>query len=106
MKEALGLTDYRVGVHIQLPFPHPSGEDFGGGMRTDTLENRVAVCRWFMEEAVRRFDERNYEHLRLCSFYQGCESVPMAVSDEEEALFARRQLRGPRDGSESELVPC
>lgn len=106
VKEALGLTDYKVGVHIQLPFPHPSGEDFGGGMRTDTLENRVAVCRWFMEEAVRRFDERNYEHLRLCSFYQGCESVPMAVSDEEEALFAAVNCEAHAMGLKASWIPC
>lgn len=87
VKEALSMPDYRVNVHIQLYYPHISDRDFGCGLRTDTLENRLEVYRWFMENTLRRFEEKKYANLRFGSFYQGCESVPFEVSDDEEALF-------------------
>lgn len=60
-------------IVMGIPVPYQSNMAFGliGGkeMKLNTVENRAAATKWFIDETLRRWDEKNYQHLELAGFY-------------------------------------
>lgn len=53
----------------------------GVDMDFSKAEHRVAAVRWYVDEVVRRFKEKNYENLELAGFYSVEESMNPRVSN-------------------------
>ncbi len=78
-KKALGCDDYQAGVWIGFWIPEASiGTSFGkvAGKQLDLSlrSDRAFAMRWQMNEALRRFREKNYKNIKLVGFHCICES--------------------------------
>lgn len=48
-----------------------------GGRRMDFAKgaDRVAACKWYIDQVRRRFDEGNYQYVELAGFYPISEEI-------------------------------
>ncbi len=81
VKEALGLTDYKVQVYVSFLTLHDTVTDFGDvdgdGISEDatTVEGRQKIFDWYIKLNMDEFQSRGYENLELNGFYWVNEAV-------------------------------
>ena len=81
IKQALGLTDYKVKVYSTFLTLHDTVKDFGDvdgdGISEDatTVEGRAKIFDWYINLTLNEFAKRNYENLEYDGFYWLNESV-------------------------------
>ncbi len=90
------LNDQRHIVRVVLPIPNPVTTTAGpwGSIDGDVLDlnptrvgektsadNRLRVVRWFVDEALRRYNAENNRHIELAGFYWMRESIAPNSSD-------------------------
>ncbi|SDM89810.1 DUF4855 domain-containing protein [Bacillus sp. OK048] len=86
----LDNKDKKVNVYLTLPFPDPQSKDFGDfkgdgtSANLESLETRNELVKWYIDEMVSRFNERNYKHLNLAGFYWLQEDLDTTVPGEKE----------------------
>lgn len=60
-------------VVLALPEPVPNQKDWGEayGMTLDfsIKEDRLTACKWFIDTAIKMFDEANFDNVQLAGFY-------------------------------------
>lgn len=89
VKEALGLTDYKVKVYISIFTMRDTVMDFGdvdGDGISETLatpEDRKKVIEWYHNLCTTTFAERNYEHIEFDGYYWINEDVLWEKEDSE-----------------------
>lgn len=104
VRSATGQSSFTPVVFISIPYPSPdqtawgdangdgvvnTQDSFGAGVDTTTaLNNRVAAVRWYVDQAVSRFNSGGYSNLRLGGFYWLPESIPFNRSPNELAVVS------------------
>ncbi|MBP3387467.1 MAG: DUF4855 domain-containing protein [Clostridia bacterium] len=98
LDEAVGQVFSKLGksgklkVFFTIPYPAAQSKPFGDidGDGVDeysrTLDERVAITKWFADLTIERFNERNYENLEFAGFYWYREEVNQSNSDHEVEL--------------------
>ncbi|MBR6506625.1 MAG: DUF4855 domain-containing protein [Clostridia bacterium] len=73
VKKGLGKKDYKVKVFFTLIYPTEGQTNFGsiGGKTYDfsKTEDRIAICKWQVDNYIKLFNSGNYENLELFGFY-------------------------------------
>ena len=81
IKQALGLTDYKVQVYSTFLTLHDTVSDFGDvdgdGISEDatTVEGRAKIFDWYIKLTLDEFEKRNYQNIEFNGFYWLNESV-------------------------------
>ncbi len=81
VKEALGLTDYKVQVYSTFLTLHDTVSDFGDvdgdGISEDatTIEGRAKIFDWYIKLTLDEFEKRNYQNIEFNGFYWLNEAV-------------------------------
>lgn len=82
VKQALGLSDYKMRLVVAVPCAIPNQErDFGDidgdgvAERCDTPEERLNIYKWYIDYVTALFESKGYENLELGGFYWTDESV-------------------------------
>ena len=89
VKDALGIPDYKVKVYVTyltLRDENPNfGDVDGDGISEDTSkpEDRKKIIDWFIDETMRRFEEKGYENLEFDGFYWVNEAVVWEKDDSQ-----------------------
>ena len=77
--EKLGIKDYKVSVFLSIFYPVTKVKDFGivDGKNLDLslLEDRKAALKWFIDEQLKGFYAKKYEHITLNGFYWFTEEI-------------------------------
>ena len=93
--KAVGKPDYKEGVFLSIirPFlPNGSGAEFGDvdgdGVpeKRDSLEDRKKIIRWEVDMQLRRLEEIDAPHIRMCGFYWLSEALYTDDPDEYELV--------------------
>lgn len=113
VKKQLGLpADRRLSVSIQIPYVYKTTRPFGdidgdgNDEPADTFEQRLAIYNYYIDKIIADFNGQGYENLSLTAFYQGCESVPVGMSEEEFKLFRAVNDSIHAHGYRSTWIPC
>ncbi len=84
-KSALGNNDYEVGIFLSILYPVVEQTAFGeiDGRNLDfrKVEDRKTAIKWLIDEQIRVFEEKGYEHLYIEGFYWFTEEIN--YSDEQ-----------------------
>lgn len=89
IKSALNLPDYKVNVYYTILYPSTSVSNFGDVDGDGVSENfanqndKAKAIKWYVEEFVKRFNEGNYENLKLSGFYWFHETINKQENDLE-----------------------
>lgn len=90
VRRALGKNDYKVTIFLSLFYPVKSvasfGEVDGKNLCLANPENRKSAVKWMVEEHIRQFKARNYQHLRLGGFYWYYDALEADDADMEGIL--------------------
>lgn len=92
VKNALGLTDYKVKVTVALPYALKTTKAFGDidgdgeNEGCNTFEERKAIYEWYMRYVLDLFENGDYANLEFGGFYWNHESVVLAGGTEEREL--------------------
>lgn len=92
-KTQLNLGEnYKYPVYISIPFIELSntvvfGEIDGELIVPSTLESRLKIVKWFVDEIISSFDAAEFENVQLNGFYWQNELVPYTVSEYEDDLI-------------------
>lgn len=96
LKEVLKLPDsHKTAVYLSVPHPKISDIEFGdydgdGKVNKITsLEDCVKVYTWYVDEVLRIYKQKNYQHIELKGFFWSNESL-LAEYYEEEPELAKR----------------
>lgn len=87
----LGVKE-KYKVYLTLPYPtvmdKPFGDIDGDGEdeMCQTLEERVAIIKWYVDKYIDGFKEKGYQSIELAGFYWLREEVNYSDSDHEDAL--------------------
>lgn len=87
----LGL-EKKFKVYLTMPYPTVLDKPFGdidGDGEEDyciTLEERLAIIKWFADKCISAFDEKGYESLELAGFYWLREEINYSDSKHEAEL--------------------
>lgn len=113
VKTQLGLSsDTKLNVSVQLPFVYktelPFGDinDDGAPEYARTLSERLAIYEYYIDKIIEEFDQKGFENIKLAAFYQGCEGVPIAMSDDEGKLFRAVNDAVHERGLKATWIPC
>ncbi len=113
VKDSLSLSESKkLNVTVQLPFVYKTSRPFGdiNGDGTDELSftpaQRLAVYEYYMDGVISNFAKKDYKNITLAGFYQGCESVPVSMSEDEFTLFALVNSAIHKRGLKSTWMPC
>ena len=81
-KAALGKADYKVGVFLSLLYPVTTQTAFGeiGGKNLDfsKVQDRKTAIKWLIDEQIRVFEQKGYEHLYIEGLYWFTEEINYA----------------------------
>ncbi len=92
VKKGLGKKDYKVKVFFTLIYPTEGQTNFGsiGGKTYDfsKTEDRIAICKWQVDNYIKLFESGNYENLELYGFYWFEEFINTSSSTEKTLLTA------------------
>ncbi len=86
-------TNDKFGVLLSVPYPSLTDIPFGdinGDGNVDycaTLEDRLAIIKWYVEECITQFRINDYKNLELCGFCWLEDEVDFYYSDHEEQLL-------------------
>ena len=89
VKAALNIPDYKVKVYVTyltLRDDNPNfGDVDGDGISENTAipEDRKKIVDWYIDETMRRFNEKGYENLEFDGFYWVNESVVWEKDDSQ-----------------------
>lgn len=89
VKDALGIPDYKVKVYVTYLTLRDGNAEFGDvdgdGISENTAnpEDRKKIIDWFIDETMRRFDEKGYKNLEFDGFYWVNESVVWEKDDSQ-----------------------
>ncbi len=65
-------------IVIGIPTPYSSTKTFGTidgkTLKMDNIADRVSAIKWFVDDALRRYEEKAYKHIELAGFYYNNES--------------------------------
>lgn len=100
-KEALNDPNYKVKAIIAVPNPRSDQSNFGvideSGQSLNlnisevgeekSLENRVKVIKWFIDEVLKKWEVAKFENIELAGFYLESEKVYWEVNSLEHELF-------------------
>ncbi|MCJ8012172.1 DUF4855 domain-containing protein [Paenibacillus sp. KQZ6P-2] len=95
VKEAnqkLNQPDHKVLVYMMLPFPDSQSTNFGdidgSGTSLDfsSLEAREKAIKWYMDQFMSRFNDANYQNLKLAGFYWTEEDLNTSIPGETESV--------------------
>ena len=108
VKKELGKKDYKVKIFFTLIYPTEGQTNFGsiGGRTYDfsKTEDRIAICKWQVENYIKLFESGNYENLELYGFYWFDEFINTSSSTEKKLLTAATDyIRGK--GYKSVWIP-
>ncbi len=113
VKKQLGLSgDTKLNVSVQLPFVYktdlPFGDinDDGAPEYARTLDERLAIYEYYIDKIAGEFNQKCFENIELAAFYQGCEGVPIAMSDDERKLFRAVNDAVHARGFKATWIPC
>ena len=113
VKSKLGLdVEAKLNVSVQLPYVYKTDMPFGdiNGDGKDeiavTLEQRTAIYEYYIDKIIAKFASKNYENIKLAGFYQGCEGVPVAMSEDEYKLFSAVNDAVHARGYKATWIPC
>ena len=113
VKKQLNLSDDRkLNVSVQLPYVYktdlPFGDINGDGAdeKAETPDERLAIYEYYVDMISARFASRDYKNITLAAFYQGCEGVPVAMSDDEYGLFRLVNEMLHKKGFRATWIPC
>ena len=113
VKKQLNLSDDRkLNVSLQLPYVYktdlPFGDINGDGTdeKAETPDERLAIYEYYVDMISARFASRDYKNITLVAFYQGCEGVPVAMSDDEYGLFRLVNEMLHKKGFRATWIPC
>lgn len=87
----LGLKG-KYPVYLTLPYPtvteSPFGDIDGDGLDEYciTLDERLAIVKWFADKCIRAFEDSDFENIELAGFYWLREEVNYSDSDHEDKL--------------------
>lgn len=87
----LGIKE-KYKVYLTLPYPtvmdKPFGDIDGDGEEDmcQTLEEREAIVKWYIDKYINGFKEKGYKSIELAGFYWLREEVNYSDSDHEAAL--------------------
>ncbi len=75
-----GITPKRKRkIVIGIPTPHQSDKVFGTVegkvLKMDNIADRVSAAKWFIDDALRRYEQKGFKHLDLAGFYYNNESA-------------------------------
>ena len=86
--ENLGINDFKVSVFMSILYPVTSVSEFGeiDGKNLDfkNLEDRKIALKWLIDEQLKGFYAKKYEHITLNGFYWFTEEINYA----DEQLLA------------------
>ncbi len=88
---ALGKSQ-KLGVFLTVPFPTVIGGEFGdidgdgAAEYCSTLEERLAIVKWYMKKCVDGFENAGFQNLTLSGFYWYREEVNYSETDHEHLL--------------------
>lgn len=92
VKKGLGKNDYKAKVFFTLIYPTEGQTNFGsiGGRKYDfsKTEDRIAICKWQVDNYIKLFESGNYENLELYGFYWFEEFINTTSSTEKTLLTA------------------
>lgn len=86
-EQKLGKREHKVNLVITIPYPGPLQTQFGEidgqklnfsttGQNLDmATRQRLKACIWFVDEIIRRFNEKKYRNINLLGFYWTFETV-------------------------------
>ena len=89
VKEALDIPDYKVKVYVTYLTLRDGNASFGDvdgdGISENTAipADRKKIIDWFIDETMRRFDEKGYQNLEFDGFYWVNESVVWEKDDSQ-----------------------
>ena len=75
VKDALNIPDYKVKVYVTYLTIRDNNAKFGDvdgdGISEDTAksEDRKKIINWFIDETMKKFEEKNYKNLEFNGFY-------------------------------------
>ncbi len=88
-------SDKKFGVFLSVPYPCITDVPFGD-VNSDgivdysaTLEDRLAIIKWYVEECISLFNENEYNNLELCGFYWLEDKVDYNYSHHETQLLIK-----------------
>jgi hypothetical protein len=87
IKAALGKPDYKVNVYYTILYPSQSISNFGDvdgdgvSENFSKLEDRAKAIAWYVDEFIKRFEQGNYENLKLSGFYWFHETINKDEND-------------------------
>lgn len=87
----LGLKE-KYKVYLTLPYPtvidKPFGDIDGDGLDEycQTIEERLAIVKWFADKCIAQFKEKDYGNLELAGFYWLREEINYSDSNHEAEL--------------------
>ncbi len=87
----LGINE-KYKVYLTLPYPTVTDKPFGDidGDGEDeycqTLEERIAIIKWYIDKYIEGFAAKGYESIELAGFYWYREEVNYSDSDHEDEL--------------------
>ncbi len=95
-KEHLGETE-KLKIYIMIPNPMAQITDFGdvdgtGSLNfsfkdpTQATDNRFRAVKWYVDQAVERFEEANFENLELVGFYWVEEMIHYEIPGEVDLI--------------------
>ena len=88
-------SDKKFGVFLSIPYPSKSNVAFGDingdGVEEycNSFEDRLAICKWYVDKCISMFEQSGFDNLQLCGFYWLDESIDYNYSDHEEQLLTR-----------------
>lgn len=88
VKNALEMPEYKAGVFLCISAPVKRVTNWGE-LNGKTLnfsesdEDRVEALKWFVDEQIKVFNERDYQNIELCGFYYYHETC----SEEDKAYL-------------------
>lgn len=81
-KAALGNNEYQAKAFFALFYPVQSvaefGEVDGKSLDLSKLEDRKAALKWMVDEYIRQFEAKNYQHVQIGGFYWYTENMRSA----------------------------
>ncbi len=91
LKDDLGLpADYKYPIFLAVPtigyYSHAFGEIDGKQISSNSLENRSAITKWYIDYAEGQFKNANYQNIELKGFYWLAESINHSISTHESEL--------------------
>ncbi|WP_442593824.1 DUF4855 domain-containing protein [Neobacillus sp. D3-1R] len=99
VKQTLGDSQHKTKVVFSIPYPALQSDNWGeldgeqlnfridqpGGEKA-SFNARKAAVKWYIDEIVKKFKEKNYQHIEIAGFYWTHEEVGYGTLYEEDLV--------------------